>query len=422
MTVMAETQLGVWREREAERRKDVAEIEFNRKRDERRREVRQEMLAFLDDFLNSRISLQQFKDTFDRKTRTEWDVFGLKGMSGAMFLNTLVKYLPDQQDVVKHLRGVLSNPNNAAEGSTRLQAFYDYLISLIQQGVVTRRQVQPSRATFFVSSWWHIQSAEMWPPHYISAQRALLADNLIAESDDPIADYFAFREIFLALMDGLTLPAWEVEHLLGWYDERPSSTPTPERPEPHVVEAIDPSPANAGETPAEGRAHTHMQWLLAKLGRKFGCKVWIAANDHNARWNSDRLGDFSLPTLPNLGLGVESQRITNLIDVIWIGDRNKVVAAFEIESTTSIYSGILRMSDLMADMPNLTFPLYLIIPVERTDKVQRELRRPTFEVLGLQDHCSFITFEDLVRESDVMLRWADRPSAIAKLAHKVTPK
>ena len=36
-----------------------------------------------------------------------------------------------------------------------------------------------------------------------------------------------------------------------------------------------------------------------------------------------------------------------LIDVLWL-DGNAIVAAFEIESTTSIYSGLLRMSDLLA--------------------------------------------------------------------------
>jgi hypothetical protein len=29
----------------------------------------------------------------------------------------------------------------------------------------------------------------------------------------------------------------------------------------------------------------HVQWLLARVGRKFGCRIWIAANDHNERWN-----------------------------------------------------------------------------------------------------------------------------------------
>jgi hypothetical protein len=47
-----------------------------------------------------------------------------------------------------------------------------------------------------------------------------------------------------------------------------------------------------------------------------------------------------------------------MIDVLWL-DGNAIVAAFEIESTTSIYSGLLRMSDLLAMQPNLNIPLFL---------------------------------------------------------------
>jgi hypothetical protein len=42
-----------------------------------------------------------------------------------------------------------------------------------------------------------------------------------------------------------------------------------------------------------------------------------------------------------------------LIDVLWL-DGNAIVAALEIESTTSIYSGLLRMSDLVARQPNIS--------------------------------------------------------------------
>lgn len=42
-----------------------------------------------------------------------------------------------------------------------------------------------------------------------------------------------------------------------------------------------------------------------------------------------------------------TNRTIELIDVLWL-DRNSIVAAFEIESTTSIYSGLLRMADLVA--------------------------------------------------------------------------
>src|SRR5260370_21695219 len=47
--------------------------------------------------------------------------------------------------------------------------------------------------------------------------------------------------------------------------------------------------------------------------------------------------------------------------------------------TTSIYSGILRMSDLLAQQPNISVPLFLVAPDERRDEVVRQVNRPTFE-------------------------------------------
>ena len=54
------------------------------------------------------------------------------------------------------------------------------------------------------------------------------------------------------------------------------------------------------------------------------------------------------------------------------------MAAFEVESTTSIYSGLLRMPDLVSMQPNLKIPLYLVAPDDRREKVFNEVNRPTF--------------------------------------------
>ena len=43
------------------------------------------------------------------------------------------------------------------------------------------------------------------------------------------------------------------------------------------------------------------------------------------------------------------------IDVIWL-QRRSIAHAFEIEHTTAIYSGLLRMADLLAMRRELTFP------------------------------------------------------------------
>lgn len=61
-----------------------------------------------------------------------------------------------------------------------------------------------------------------------------------------------------------------------------------------------------------------------------------------------------------------TNKTIELIDVLWL-QGNAIVAAFEIENTTSIYSGLLRMSDLIAMQPNLNIPLFLVAPDDRRD-------------------------------------------------------
>jgi hypothetical protein len=91
-----------------------------------------------------------------------------------------------------------------------------------------------------------------------------------------------------------------------------------------------------------------------------------------------------------------TNRTIELIDVLWL-DGDAIVATFEIESTTSIYSGLLRMSDLLSRQPNIAIPLFLVAPEERREKVIAQVNRPTFEHMTppLVDVCRYISFEGL---------------------------
>jgi len=62
------------------------------------------MLAWLRRFLAGDVGLEQFRSTFDRRTRTDWDAFALKGASGAMFLNVLAKHAGHRVKLARHLR------------------------------------------------------------------------------------------------------------------------------------------------------------------------------------------------------------------------------------------------------------------------------------------------------------------------------
>ena len=94
-----------------------------------------------------------------------------------------------------------------------------------------------------------------------------------------------------------------------------------------------------------------------------------------------------------------TNRTIELIDVLWL-KRHSVVAAFEIECTTTVYSGLLRMSDLLALQPNIQIPLYLVAPDDRSAKVEQELMRPTFALLDppLNRICGFVPFSKLMDE------------------------
>ena len=183
-------------------------------------------------------------------------------------------------------------------------------------------------------------------------------------------------------------------------------------PRPTIVAgtAGEPSRARAGE------AHTHIQWELARMGRRLGCRTWVAANDHSKTWEGRPLSELSIRRLPSLGLSAASQSVVSLIDVVWLRGANEVAAAFEIEHTTSVYSGLLRLADLAALSPNLRFPMYVVAPRARLDKVRRELSRPSFRALGLHTRCALISAESLLDASDSIARWATDPSAIERLA------
>lgn len=162
-----------------------------------------------------------------------------------------------------------------------------------------------------------------------------------------------------------------------------------------------PEPESAPETtvegPKEATDHTQVQWLLLKLGNDMGFDLWVARNDRGRSFDGNQFADFPTlkSTLPTQ-FDEATSRTVELIDVLWL-TKNAVVAAFEIESTTSIYSGLLRMADLIAMQPNLKIPLFLVAPEERREKVFAEVNRPTFSRLNppLSQVCRYISFAEL---------------------------
>ena len=148
---------------------------------------------------------------------------------------------------------------------------------------------------------------------------------------------------------------------------------------------------------ASGRESIRIQALLAKSGERMGFKVWLPKSDRSRvleHWTPNRA--TLLEALP-LNYNEATLKTVEQIDVLWLR-RRTIVRAFEVEHTTSIYSGILRIADLLALQPNLEIRAHIVAPSVRREKVMQELTRPVFARLEgrpLASACTFLNYDSV---------------------------
>lgn len=171
----------------------------------------------------------------------------------------------------------------------------------------------------------------------------------------------------------------------------------------------------------EQRLHTRVQFQLATLGRALGYQVSIARNDRSACYNGVPLAYDCLACLPELGLPAEVHATVDLIDVLWLSPSAAagvdIACAFEVEKSTSIYSGILRLADMALSLPGRQDHLYLVAPRARVPEIVAQLRRPMFRRHD-EFTLAYIAFEDLDRHVDSLCTFGGDRSVLARLARR----
>jgi hypothetical protein len=145
------------------------------------------------------------------------------------------------------------------------------------------------------------------------------------------------------------------------------------------------------------RESAKIQALLAAVGEKMGFKVWLPKNDRSTvlqEWSPE---DGSLLDVLPLNYDETTLQTIEQIDVLWLKGRS-IARAFEVEHTTAVYSGILRMADLLALQPNMDIKLHIVAPEARKRKVMTEIQRPVFTLLEkgpLSEYCTFLPYSSL---------------------------
>lgn len=169
----------------------------------------------------------------------------------------------------------------------------------------------------------------------------------------------------------------------------------------------------------EENLHTEMQYHLLKIGNALGYDVISAANDRSRCHAGNNFSFISLPDFPVIGIDKDTHNTIALIDVVWFEKgTNRITGAFEVEKSTSIYSGILRLTDLHYSFPENNASLYLIIPDNREKELVAQLTRPAIKQNNVEIH--YVVFSDLRKHCDAICTFGEGKETLKKIARVVS--
>tara|TARA_Y100001970_G_C14156373_1_gene815805 strand:- start:393 stop:1496 length:1104 start_codon:yes stop_codon:yes gene_type:complete len=171
----------------------------------------------------------------------------------------------------------------------------------------------------------------------------------------------------------------------------------------HEVDIPDDDEINTiEEETIDIRDSLKIQIAIANIGAQMGYDIWLPRSDRTSLGDQipDKVKNSLVEELP-FAFDETSLRTIENIDVLWIEERS-IVRAFEVEHTTAIYSGLLRMSDLLSLLPNFNINLHIVAPEEKRDRVLREINRPTFFILQSKSKmkCTYISYDSINKLKD----------------------
>ncbi|BBE19849.1 type II restriction enzyme NmeDIP [Aquipluma nitroreducens] len=168
----------------------------------------------------------------------------------------------------------------------------------------------------------------------------------------------------------------------------------------------------------EENLHTEMQYHLIKIGTALGYDVICAQNDQSRSFNGASFSFHCLPNFPTMNSDKDTVNTIKMIDVLWFQkSTNNIIGAFEVEKSTSIYSGILRLTDLAYSIADGDEVLYIIIPDSREKDVRMQLSRPSIKSIKVP--INYILFSDLRQNCDALCKFGENHHIMRKIAKSI---
>lgn len=135
------------------------------------------------------------------------------------------------------------------------------------------------------------------------------------------------------------------------------------------------------------RIHAQMQVALFQIGKKFQCKTYIAKNDQSLKYEGKKLSDYddivtSICDVKLLKAFPEADEKGRLIDCIWFRGDKEMPAVFEIENSTGVSSGLVRMQKFKDAIPPFTTKYIIVAPDDDRSKVLMKANEQQFKELN----------------------------------------
>lgn len=166
----------------------------------------------------------------------------------------------------------------------------------------------------------------------------------------------------------------------------------------------------------EESEHTQVQHLLIKIGRALNYQVFVARNDRHRSCNGEAFSQLTIEQLTLHNVPSDVMNTISLIDVLWIDPKTSdIVCAFEVEKSTSIYSGILRMKDLARSIPSKNCQYFLVAPNKRQQEVMAQISRPAFRDDSADLFLGYIPFDALRHHCDSLCMLGDNHLILKKI-------
>lgn len=224
--------------------------------------------------------------------------------------------------------------------------------------------------------WWFVNPAE-----YITFPDRQLADRVeetvVALLRRHVSVNFdeVLSEIFITYPNGLTPDIKSVKAILEKYANQANGRWV----------------YKGGEVEAAFTKHTEALHTLVEIGKKLNYKIYIGKREQPETYESRPLSSYADITRLDFIEDSEKRKRIEMIDMLWLDDKNTIVVAIEVENSTNFTSGIQRASNLNEGVKKI-----MIMPDSRTAEFN-SLKDPLFTDNFRKYNWSYMFYSDINR-------------------------